>query len=381
MGKSLKGKELGKGISQRKDGRYRGRFVNRFGKNQDVYDNTYNGVMKKLREAKYADEQEVNVVSSNMTLDEWFDIWIDTCKKNCRNNTKETYRRHYKRVSEDIGWRKLSKLNLVILQNAINHLKTDNERKNTKKILSDMLEKAVDSDLIVKNVAKKLNTIVSNDKKEERRVLTRKETRLFLEEAKSSFYYDLFIVALENGMRIGELTGLLWEDVDFKGKILHVRHSLTYFSKNGTYVFELHSPKTKKGYRDIPLTQRAIDALHRQYVRKQDILMKGRKPLEDFENLVFITKNNRPTTQFLVSEGIDSIVKRINKKFPDISFERFTCHTFRHTAATRYLEANVPLKTVSAILGHTQLQLTTDLYMHVTDDAIEEGMRLYEMMG
>ncbi len=381
MGKSLKGKELGKGISQRKDGRYRGRFVNRFGKNQDVYDNTYNGVMKKLREAKYADEQEVNVVSSNMILDEWFDIWIDTCKKNCRNNTKELYKQHYKRISDEVGWRKLNKLNLVILQNAINHLNTDNERKNTKIVLSDMLEKAVDSDLLVKNVAKKLNTVISNDKKEERRVLTKEETALFLKEARNAFYYDLFIVALETGMRIGEITGLFWEDVDFKEKIIHVRHSLTYFQKDGKYVYELHSPKTQKGYRDIPLTKKAVDALHRQYARKQDILLKGKEPLEGFENLVFITRKNTPTTQFNVSDAIGNIIRKINQKFPDISFKRFTCHTFRHTAATRFFEANVPLKTISTLLGHTQLQITADLYTHTTDESMRERIKLYEMMG
>jgi len=61
-----------------------------------------------------------------------------------------------------------------------------------------------------------------------------------------------------------------------------------------------------------------------------------------------------------------------------LTFEKFTPHCFRHTFATRYLEAGVPLKTVSALLGHTQLQLTTDLYMHVTQEALFEGVTQYE---
>lgn len=64
MGKSLNGKELGKGISQRKDGLYQGRFTNRFGRKQTVYGKTYNEVRKKLRGAQYDDEKCLNVVNN-----------------------------------------------------------------------------------------------------------------------------------------------------------------------------------------------------------------------------------------------------------------------------------------------------------------------------
>lgn len=379
MGKSLNGKELGKGISQRKeDGLYIARFTNRFGKRQLVSDKTYNGVQKKLREAIVADEKAINVVSSNMTLDEWFDKWMDTCKKNCRNNTKDTYTRQYKRVSNDLGWRKLNKLNLVVMQEAINKLRSDNARRNSKKILVDMLEKAVATDLITKNVAKQITTEITREEKKPRRVLTVKETEIFLAEAESSLYYNLFIVALETGMRIGEITGLQWKDIDFKKKLVHVRHSMTYFSKEGKYVFELHPTKTNKGLRDIPLTSKAIAALREQYFLKHSIANKGKEPLEGFEDLVFVTKNNRPTTQFLVTECIEGIMKKIHKNNPDLEFEWFTPHCFRHTFATRWLEAEVPIKTVSAMLGHSQLQLTTDLYMHVTQDSLFKGLEQFE---
>lgn len=379
MGKSLNGKELGKGISQRKeDGLYIARFTNRFGKRQVISDKTYNGIQKKLREAIVADEKAINVINSNMTLDEWYEKWINTCKKNCRNNTKETYAKHYKRVKKALGWRKLNKLNLVVMQDAINELRTDNERKNSKKILVDMLEKAVASDLIPKNVAKQITTEITKEEKKPRRVLTVKETEIFLAEAESTFYYNLFIVALETGMRIGELSGLQWEDIDYKEKVVHVRHSMTYFSKDGKYQFEMHPTKTNTGLRDIPLTAKAIIALRQQHFIKQTLINSGKKPLKGFENLVFVTKNNRPTTQFLVSECIEGILKRIHKNNPDLVFEKITPHCFRHTFATRWLEANVPIKTVSAMLGHSQLQLTTDLYMHVTQDSLFKGLEQFE---
>lgn len=84
MGKSLTGKELGQGITQRKDGRYQARFTNRFGKRQTIYGKTINEIRQKLRTEQYENEKQINVVSSDMTLDEWFEIWMNTCKNNCR---------------------------------------------------------------------------------------------------------------------------------------------------------------------------------------------------------------------------------------------------------------------------------------------------------
>ena len=180
MGKSLNGKELGKGISQRKDGIYQGRFMNRFGKRQTIYATTLKEIRQKLRDEEYEDEKCVNVVRKDMTLDEWY-----------------------------------TNLNLVIMQQAFNELTSDNKRKNSKKILVDMLEKAIDSDLLVKNVAKQINTVIAKEDKKERRVLTKKETDIFLSQAEGTFYYNLYVVALETGLRIGELMGLQWSDIDF----------------------------------------------------------------------------------------------------------------------------------------------------------------------
>lgn len=90
------------------------------------------------------------------------------------------------------------------MQDAINNLETDNQRKNSKKVLVDMLEKAYASDLIVKNIAKQINTDITREEKKMRRVLTVEEQEIFLKEAENTIYYYLFIVALETGMRLGD---------------------------------------------------------------------------------------------------------------------------------------------------------------------------------
>ena len=376
MGKSLNGKELGKNICQRKDGVYMARFINRFGRRQTIYAKTLNEVRTRLREEQYKDEKEINVVATDMTLDAWYKIWMNTCKQGCRASTRETYATHYKRIQTDLGWRKITSLNLIVMQDAINKLCSDNARKNSKKILVDMLEKAVDTDLLTKNTAKQIITVLSKEERKERRVLTIGETKQFLIQADGTFYYNLFELALETGMRIGELCGLQWEDIDFENKMLYVNHTLCYFSNGGKYVFEMHDTKTNNGKRAIPLTERAIKALKRQKIQKHEIRLKGKVAPEGYENLVFVTRNNKPTQQFLVQECMGLIIKKIQKDNAD--FETFTPHTFRHTFATRALENGMQIKTLSRLLGHGDIQLTMNLYCHVTEDTLVEEMKKME---
>ena len=316
-------------------------------------------------------------MTKDVTLDEWYQIWMDTCKKNCRESTKTTYAGHYRRVQKALGWRKLTTLNLIIIQQAINELDTDNERKNSKKILVDMLDKAIDSDLLIKNAAKQVNTVISKEEKKERRVLTVSETELFLSKAADNFYYNLYVLALETGMRIGELMGLQWADIDFNKKVLRVRRSLCYFRKDGKYVFEWHDTKTHNSKRTIPLTSRALAALKQQRIMRQKILLQHAAHTQDeYKELVFVARNNRPTQQFIIQECMDVTTRQIQKEHPE--FERFSPHCFRHTFATRAIENGMQPKSLQKILGHGSLQLTMDLYCHVTEDTLFEAMELME---
>ena len=204
MGKSLKGKELGKGISQRKDGLYQARFINRFGKRQTIYAKTYNDITKKLRDAQYEDEKQINVVTSNMTLDEWYNVWMTTCKKHCRDTTRRTYSVQYNRLREELGWRKLTNLNLVIIQNAFNNLKSDKSRRDCKALLVDMLNRAFESDLVNKNVAVSVNTKIDGTEQPEKRVLTPDEIQVLYQSTRNSQLYPFFVLALNTGMRMGD---------------------------------------------------------------------------------------------------------------------------------------------------------------------------------
>ena len=374
MGKSLSGKELGLGICQRKDGLYQGRFTNRFGKRETSYDKKLNNLRIRLRKAQIDDNNAANPLKSNMTLDEWYDIWIDTFKRNCRNTTIVEYKGIYKSIKQELGWRKLQTLEPVILQKVLNDLKSDNQRKMVKTILSDILDKAKRNGLISKNPAKNLITQIDNEYPKEQRVLSIQETELFLEYSKESRYYNLFVVALETGMRIGELKALYWNDIDFSRRALWVKKTMCLVrGDHGTY-FEVHNPKTFCGNRLIPLTNKCIEALMRQKALNTSTVQKYKDT--NFTNLVFPSKNNQPFHEMVILESIHNVVAKMAAD--GFYIEKFGPHTFRHTFATRAIENDMNPKTLQRILGHSSLQMTMNLYCHVSDDKLFDEMKKME---
>lgn len=379
MGKSLTGKELGRGISQRKDGLYQARFINRFGKRQTIYAKTYNEIVKKLRDSQYEDEKQLNVVNSNMTLDEWYDVWIDTCKKHCRDTTKRTYAIQYNRLREKLGWRKLTNLNLVIIQNAFNNLKSDNSRRDCKAVLVDMLNRALESDLISKNVALSVNTRIDGKEQLEKRVLTEEEIQILYQSTRDSQLYPFFVLALNTGMRMGEILGLTWDCVDFENGILRVEKTLCYLPNNGTAIYEFHPPKSRAGKRNIPMAKLVKDVLQEQKAWHDHVNTRF-QPQKGFEELVFTSKTNHPLHESNIRTAIGYLVDRINVQNPEKEFERFTPHCLRHTFATNCIAKGMKPKTLQSLLGHNSLQMTMDLYCHVLDETLKEEMSIITEM-
>ena len=188
------------------------RFINRFGKRQTLYASTMTEISRKLRDERFYDDNELNVADSTIMLDEWYEKWIKTCKTHCRDTTKRTYQIQYNRLSPLIGWRKINKRNLVILQDAFNQLEGYKSREDCKALLVDILNRAVETDLLNKNPAVAVKTRLVNNSKEEKRILTEEQTDILLECAKDSMMYPVFVVALGTGIpcsrRIASFQGL-----------------------------------------------------------------------------------------------------------------------------------------------------------------------------
>lgn len=371
MGKDLNGKELGVGISQRKDKIYQARYSDRWGKRKTIYNSSLRELRKQLAEA-IANNKNFSSIKEEITLDKWFNRWMEVYKeRSIRPNTKREYTHiYYKNISPYIGTRHINSLVKSDIQMLIDKASDNNyayERQSKiKVILRDMLQRAVEDNLIINNPVSGIK--LRADKEIKAKALTIDEQSVFFEYCKNTFYDNLFNVAVNTGLRPGELFALQLRDIDLDDGFIDVNKTLVYqkYLTDERKEFHIEPPKTKQSYRKVP-----INSVCREYLKSQIELKRvvsQKRPKQQNEYL-FVTKFNTPLNSVIFSDAIKAVIRQINLTKPfDNQFEVFSGHTFRHTFATRCFENGVDAKVVQSYLGHASLKMTMDLYTHVTDD-------------
>lgn len=371
MGRDLRGKELGVGISQRKDGLYQARYTDRWNKRKTIYNKSLRELRNQLAEAMSDNKKFLNI-KEDMTLDEWFDRWMEIYKeKSIRPNTKREYVHIYqKNISPYIGCRHINTFVKSDIQRLIDIAHDDGylyERQNKiKVILKDMLQRAVEDNLLINNPVSGIK--LRADKEIKAQALSLEQQEIFFEYSKNTFYENLFNVAINTGLRPGELFALNISDIDFDNGCINVNKTLVYqkYLTDERKEFHIEPPKTKQSYRKVPMNSLCREYLERQIELKKILSKKRPKQQNDY---LFVTKFNTPLNSQIYSDSIKAVIRQINlvRAFDD-QFPNFSGHTFRHTFATRCFENGVDGKVVQEFLGHASLKMTMDLYTHVTEE-------------
>lgn len=388
MGKDLKGKELGKGISQRKDGRYQARFTDRFGKRRCVYGITLKEVKNALMSEVVDNYSKNNVVDSNMTLDQWYEKWMRVYKEPVLKPSTiriyiRTYHCYIKPVLGRLPLSSITKLMVTDLLNELGKKLHKSTVNNIRTVLCDLFSYAMDNDLCAKNPAKGIKIIGADRKKIV--TLSHEDQRDFFFIAKGCFYYNLYIVAVNTGLRSGELRALTLDDIDFENNTINVTKTLTYFrksSKDDFLGYKINIPKTKSSIRTVPMNSICRKAIEDQ-VQQLNTLPPIDYDSDALGKLLFVTRNNRPLMDEVLGSSIRTVRNNVNKIRASQNqplMPKFSAHTFRHTFATRCFEAGIPPKTVQAYLGHTSLQMTMDIYTEVLIDKKMSDIKLLENM-
>lgn len=384
MENATKERRLPKGITKRADGRYQGRFTFQ-GERYTLYDRDIKALQKKMADTRYEMEHGIYVNARNMTLNAFFETWVSEIKENTvKENTLSVYMEIYKiHIAPALGKLQVSGINKLMVQRLLNNMSQNglsaNTLAKTKAILYSLFKEAMENRMITYNPCE--NITIRRDKTE-RRVLSYEEQKIFLDAIRGSRYEMLCILGLSTGLRIGELSGLRWSDINFDEKTLTVERTYVYLHdvKNHQMKDVFHSPKTKNSCRTIRLLDSTLELLKKHQTRqeKEKAALKDEWcPVKDGEDLVFTTKNGGPVRGLNVAETLNNYVKKINKQEAKLAakenrepvvFERITPHTLRHTFATRAFESGIPPKVVQQILGHSSLEMTMDLYTHVTED-------------
>lgn len=383
MGKDLKGKELGVGLNQRKDGRYQARFTRFNGQRSEKNFAKISEARSWLNEQRYLDSI---TATGDMTVDEWYNYWIENFKDGIvKDNTTKNYKQRYEyNIKNEIGLIKLQNIRQLHCQKILNNMFDSGKYSNgtmelTQITLHALFKGAVENDYLQKNPAENLKLKRRDNDSEERRVLTRQEQKIFKEYSKNTLYHNAYCLVLETGLRAGEIGGLQWNDIDFENGVINVQRTILQDAQKGGFYFG--TPKTKKSKRKIPLTNEAVSILNNQKLLQNKLKMKSKNWNNNWSGLVFTTVNGNPVGSSTFRTMMIRIVKNINldrkcnagKNIYE-EFKHCYMHSLRHTFATRCIENGVQPKTLQKILGHSTISTTMDLYVHVTDEQIFSEM-------
>ena len=397
MGKDLEGKELGKGIIQKKNGRYEARYNDRFGKRISVSGRNLRDVKRRFNEAIYEDAKELNI-RDNIKLNDWYTKWMNIYKfDSIRENTKKEYNNVFRlHISPTLGDFYIKDITQLQIRELLKSKKEDGYgfelRNRIRILLIDIFNKAMIDQFVIRNPAKGI--VVRRDEEKDVQVLSVEDQASFFDCCKGTFYDNLFCVAVNTGMRIGELAALRWQDIDLDNNVIHVTRTLVYqkYESDEHKTFHFEDPKTRTSRRDIPINKQCALALKKQFLQKNVVISKApctKKVEEQFSDLLFTSTHNTPLNSQIVCDAIKKIVFEVNTTRDVIEeMDMFSCHCFRHTFATRCFEAGIQPKTVQQYLGHATLQMTMDLYTsvlkeHMTNemDKLEKEMNKLETYG
>lgn len=387
MGKDLKGKEIGKGISQRKDGKYQARYVDRFGVRQTIYATSKSEIKNKLAVAVKLD-MEKGSVKKQMTVAEWYNKWMDIYKAPIvRANTKRHYEYYFNSlILPEIGNLNMDSVLPLHVKKLINDMNKKGYRweaqNKVRILLTDLFNRAIENDYALKNPTRGVR--LAKNKPKERIVLTREQQEDFLMCSAGTFYDNLFVVAVNTGLRSGELCALTMDDLDFENNIINVNKTLLYQKLDGDLgkTFHLGPPKTDSSIRKVYINDTCRVALKKQ-IQLKTILSHKYKKEDEFKDCLFVTKFNTPINSVIFNQAIDRIIKEINLQREESEMiPTFSAHTLRHTFATRCIESGITPKVVQKLLGHATIGMTMNLYVHATEEYIENELKkLDECMG
>lgn len=292
-----------------------------------------------------------------MKVKELFEMWLEKyVKVSVKIRTYNQYKYVINRfIISVIGELFLSDVTNILLQdyickltntvnNITNKLISSNTIYSVVRVLKSGFKLALELDLILKDPSTKLKLPAKTEK--EVSALTREEQKRLenycLSSSKSN--YIGIVLCLYTGIRLGELLALTWDDINLKNKLLVINKTLYSAKVDGKYLTIIDTPKTKKSNRVIPLPDKLIKLLKNYKSRT-------------ISKYFISTRSKKTIDPRSYQRTFKLILKKCNIK-------PYNFHSLRHTFATRALELGMDMKTLSDLLGHSDISITLNRYAH-----------------
>jgi integrase len=338
---------------KRPDGRWEARYWSE-GRRRSVYGKTRREAGDKLAKAvAAAEESPVAFVPANVTVGEFLVQYEDAVRDTMKRRSFETYldiaRLHLLPTFRDTKLKDLTReqVQRLYARKRDEGLSAARVRR-IHGVLSSALNHAVRWRLLEHNVCKEVSP--PRVPPPEIRPLSLDEAKRFLAAAQGDRFEALYVLGLTSGMRLGELGGLFWSDMDLSCRVLHVQRALITGHGGQT----LESPKTPGSRRSIGLTVKAVETLllHRKHQQAEGFPVDG-------DVLVFTNRVGKPINpSHLLSRSFKPLLNRAG--LPDTTFHAAT----RHTCCCILLMQGVNPKAVSLQLGHSSVAFTLQRYAH-----------------
>lgn len=312
-----------------------------------------------------------SVNPSTITVSTILDKWMKN--RIVGRGKKKTTAETYKRIAEGIikptlGNVKVANLSIITIEGWVMELKESdmglsaNRINHAVRVLGTALSYAIKIGVISSNPCHHVDRLEHTPKKIE--VFTEEEVDEILSFAESCQYRVVYHLGLQAGMRIGEILGLKWSDIDLDGPVPLIQISRTRSEIAGK-VFD-DTPKTAKSARTIEIPDPVVDVLVEHMVKSRQ--SKSRLG-DDGEYVITSSSSKKRAAISTIYYNWKMLLERAG--LPYRSF-----HTCRHTYASYLLSANVPVKIVSMMLGHANPMITMRVYAHMmpNDQKIAVGV-------
>ncbi len=354
----------GENIYKRKDGRWEGRYkcgVKQDGKvkYRSVYGKNYLEVKKALAEKRL--KQAANSAPAGMTVKNLFDLWFENIKPKVKESTYSNYFMKYqKHILPDLGEIVYEKLTPDILNKFIREKLSANLSEKYVTDIAGVIKNAFGFARRQYGYADKSEFIITPKNQKSNSVLLKKEEQDILNSflIKEPTLSNVGILtASATGIRIGELCGLKWSDIDLEKKIITVKRTVQRIKNvDGDTATKLivTAPKSTSSVRQIPLPEFLIPAL---------------KKYKSSDNFYILSGADKPVEPRTVQYRFKKILKNLG--LPSVHF-----HALRHMFATNCVALGFDVKTLSELLGHSSVNLTLNRYVHSSMERKTELMKL-----
>lgn len=373
-------------IRQRADGRFEVRVtvshdvVTGKPKRVSKYAHTKEEAVKLLNQMSYMNDTTPNNFT-RITLGDWLDLCLEVYMKNTLKQSTylsyESYIRvHLKPALGDIVLQDLTPRTLQLFYNYKSEVEglAPKTIVNLNLFLHRALDFAIGEGYINSNPTSSVN-LPRGDRPQI--IILNRDEQMRLIQGSYQHRYGIFIrLVLFTGIRLGELLGLRWEDVDVQGRRLHIQRTLNRLNKTSkptspneaSTEIVIQTPKSQNSIRSIPLLPQVLQDLQGwKRVQENDRLAAG----ADYNDSGFLVTN--PLGAYVEPRTFKDYYNQI---LVFSGLRHFTFHALRHTFASRAMEQGMDAKTLSVILGHASVSFTLDTYAHVLDDHKQEGMAL-----